>query len=232
MKPWHDISYFYSLMTIVLSVLVASTVTSEFYRGGKVIAYQTGRNIFSSLYVLTRRNTRRYGGYIVHFAVVVVMIGFAGAAFNQDTERELGNGDSLSIGHYTVTCRTYTQDDNKNYSSDWAIMDISRDGQHVDTMYPERRVYKASQQPATMPAIRSTIREDLYLVYTGLNPDTGRPIIRAHLNPLVGWIWAGAHLLLIGTILALIPSIATTKIPIRSAAKVLTDSRQAVGAGD
>jgi len=230
--PFREQSEFYALMTIVLSVLVASTVISEFYRGGRVIAYQTGRNIFASLYTLTRRNTRRYGGYIVHFAVVVVMIGFAGAAFNQDIEREVGNGDSMSIGHYTITCRTYTQDDNKNYSSVWAIMDVARDGQKVDTMYPERRVYKASQQPATMPAIRSTIKEDLYLVYTGMNPDTGRPIIRAHLNPLVSWIWTGAELLLLGTILALIPSMATNKIPVRSPAKVLADSRQPVGAGD
>jgi len=230
--PLKEQSKFYSLMTVILSVLVASTVISEFYRGARVIAYQTGRNILSSVYVLTRRNTRRYGGYLVHFAVVIVMIGFAGAAFNQDIEREVGNGDSMSIGHYTITCRTYTQDDNANYSSVWAIMDISRDGKHVGTMFPERRIYKASQQPATMPAIRSTIAEDLYLVYTGNNPDNGRPIIRAHLNPLVSWIWYGAGLLLLGTLLALIPSMATAKLPVRSAAKVLADSRHAVGAGD
>src|SRR5438309_7119308 len=142
-------------MTVIPSGLVAGTVISEFSRGGRVIARQTGRNILNSLYVLTRRNTRRYGGYIVHFAVVVVMIGFAGTAFNQDIERELGDGESMNIGHYTVTCKSYTQDDNKNYSSVWAIMDISRDGKKIDTMFPERRIYKASQQPATMPAIRS-----------------------------------------------------------------------------
>jgi cytochrome c-type biogenesis protein CcmF len=229
--PFSNQSDFYALVTIILSVLVASTVVSEFYRGGKVIAYQTGRNIFESLYVLTRRNTRRYGGYIVHFGVVVIMIGFAGTAFNQDTEQQLRNGESLNIGHYTVTCRTYTQDDNANYSSVWAIMDIFRDGMKIDTMYPERRIYKASQQPATMPAIRSTLRDDLYLVYTG-NAEDGSPIIRAHLNPLVMWIWSGVHLVLIGTILAMIPSMATQKVRVRSVAEVLADDRQAVGAGD
>ena len=48
--------------------------------------------------------------------------------------------------------------------------------------------------------------EDLYLVYTGKNPDNGHPIIKAHLNPLVWWIWAGAHLILVGTIVALLPN--------------------------
>jgi cytochrome c-type biogenesis protein CcmF len=58
-------------------------------------------------------------------------------------------------------------------------------------MYPERRFYKASRQTQTIPRIRSTPAEDLYLVYEGLNPDTGRLIIKAHINPLVMWIWVG-----------------------------------------
>jgi len=231
MHPFLIQAEFYSWMTLILGTLVLSTVVSEFYRGGRVIAHQTGRNIASSLFVLTRRNTRRYGGYLVHFGVAIMFIGFAGSAFNQDIERELANGESVSLGRYTVTCKAYTQDDNANYSSEWAIMDVFHDGKKVDTMYPERRVYKASQQPATMPAIRSTLGEDLYLVYTG-NSDTGHPIIRVHENPLVFWIWAGAHLLLIGTLLALVPSMATARVPVRSAAKVLADGRQAVGAGD
>jgi len=232
MHPFAEQSQFYSWTTLILAILVCTTVVSEFYRGGRVISNQTGRNILASCYVLTRRNTRRYGGYIVHFGVAVMLIGFAGSAFNKDTEQELAPNESITLGHYTVVCKTYTQDDNANYSSDWAIMDVYRDGKKIDTLYPERRVYKASQQPSTMPAIRSTVSDDLYLVYTGLNPDNGHPIIRVHLNPLVWWIWAGAHLLLIGTLLALVPSMATQRVPVRSAARVLADSRQAVGAGD
>src|SRR5712672_965281 len=93
LEPWQDISYFYSLMAIGLSVLVTLTVASEFYRGGRVISKHTGQNMFASMVQLTHRNTRRYGGYIVHFGVVVVIIGLAGAAFNQDKEQALGFGD-------------------------------------------------------------------------------------------------------------------------------------------
>jgi cytochrome c-type biogenesis protein CcmF len=231
-QPWKETAQFYSWMTVILATLVLSTVVSEFYRGGRVIAKQTGRDIFSSLYVLTRRNTRRYGGYVAHFGFAVVVIGIAGAAFNQDIERELGNGQSMQIGQYTLTCRSYTQDDNPNYSSVWAIVDVSRNGKPVETLYPERRFFKASQQPSTMPAVYSTVREDLYLVYSGSNQDTGQPIIKAHLNPLVKWIWFGGHILLIGTLLALIPSAATARVPVRVKAKVLADEPHAVGAGD
>jgi cytochrome c-type biogenesis protein CcmF len=230
-RPWQDQSAFYSWMTITLSVLVASTVISEFYRGGRVLARQTGRNIFSSMVLLTRRNTRRYGGYIVHFGVIVIMIGFAGSAFNQDVEHTLANGQSMTIGPYTLTCRSYTQDDNANYSSTWAIIDVAKNGKFLTTMYPERRIYKASQQPATMVANLSTMREDLYLVYTGTD-ENGAPIIRAHLNPLVKWIWTGVFILLGGTLLAMIPSMATSKIRVSAPARVLADGRQPVGAGD
>jgi cytochrome c-type biogenesis protein CcmF len=231
-RPWSEQAQFYSWMTIVLAVLVCSTVTSEFLRGARVIATQTGRNLLASTYVLTRRNTRRYGGYIAHFGFAMVLIGFAGSAFNQDIERQLGNGESMNLGPYTMTCRTYTQDDNANFASTWAIVDISRNGKPVGTLFPERRIYKASSQPSTMPAVLSSMREDLYLVYTGSDQDSGQPIIRAHLNPLVKWIWMGVTLLLAGTILAMVPSMATNKIRVPARETAIADDRQVVGAGD
>jgi len=206
LKPWTDISYFYSLMAIALSVLVTLTVASEFYRGGRVISKHTGQGMFASMVQLTHRNTRRYGGYIVHFGVVVVIIGFAGAAFNQDKEMEMKTGDQLKIGPYTAICRSSTEDDNANYFSQWAVLDVYKGGKPVGTMTPERRFYHASQQTSTMPFVRSTLNEDLYIVFEGVNPDNGRPILRAHLNALVMWIWLGVWIMLIGTALALVPN--------------------------
>ncbi|MBV8050772.1 MAG: heme lyase CcmF/NrfE family subunit [Acidobacteriaceae bacterium] len=213
MKPWKEASYFYSLMTVMLSVLVGLTVISEFVRGGRVIARHTGQNLLASMSQLAHRNTRRYGGYIVHFGVIVIMIGFAGAAFNQDKEQEMGFGDRMAIGPYTLVCQSYTQDDNPNYSSEWAVMNVWKHGRQIGTLYPERRFYKASQQTSTMPRIRSTAGEDLYLVYEGLNQDTGRPIIKAHLNPLVMWIWVGVWIMIAGTLLALVPNSVPVRVP-------------------
>jgi cytochrome c-type biogenesis protein CcmF len=215
LKPWRDISYFYSLMSIVLSVLVAFTVGSEFYRGGRVIAEKTGQGMFASMVQLTHRNTRRYGGYIVHFGVVLVMIGFSGSALNQDKEAELGYGDHMQIGSYDLVCRSYTQDDNANQETEWALMDVYQNGQLVRTMTPQRIFYKASQQASTKPDIDQGFKEDLYLVYEGQN-DKGQPVIKAHLNPMVIWIWIGAWVMIIGTGLALVenaPVPVTVRVP-------------------
>ena len=215
LKPWHDISYFYSLMTIFLAALIAFTVASEFYRGGRVIADKTGQGMFASMVQLTHRNTRRYGGYVVHFGVVLVMIGFSGAALNQDKEAELGYGDHMQIGSYDLVCRSYTQDDNANQETEWALMDVYQNGQLVRTMTPQRIFYKASQQASTKPDIDQGFKEDLYLVYEGQN-DKGQPVIKAHLNPMVIWIWIGAWVMIIGTGLALVepaPVPVTVRVP-------------------
>jgi len=209
LHPWQDISYFYSLMALGLAVLVTLTIASEFYRGGRVISDKTGQGLFASMVQLTHRNTRRYGGYIVHFGVVVVMIGLAGAAFNQDKEQEMGYGDKMTIGPYTLVCRSYTDEDFPNYAAEWAVLDVFQNGKQIDTLTPERRFYKASQQTSTMPFIRSSLDEDLYIVYEGLNQDTGHPILKAHLNPLVMWIWLGVWIILGGTALALVPNAPT-----------------------
>jgi len=215
LKPWHDISYFYSLMTIFLSSLVAFTVASEFYRGGRVIAEKTGQGMFASMVQLTHRNTRRYGGYIVHLGVVLVMIGFSGSALNQEKEMEMGYGDKMDIGSYQLVCRSYTQDDNANQFNEWAIIDVYQGGRKIDSMTPQRIVYHASNQPSTKPDIRSNFKEDLYLVYEGQN-DKGQPVIKAHVNPMVIWVWIGAWVMVLGTGLALVnsaPAPVTVRVP-------------------
>jgi len=211
-RPWNDIAYFYALMAAMMSTLVALTVTSEFIRGGRVISRHTGQNLLASMVHLFHRNTRRYGGYIVHFGVAVVIIGILGTPFNQDREKEMGYGDKMTIGPYTLVCESYTQDDNPNYSNEWAIINVFKGDKQITTMYPERRFYKASQQPQTLPRIRSTVKEDLYLTYEGLNETTGRPIIKAHLNPLVMWIWVGVLIMICGTLLGLIPNAAPARV--------------------
>ena len=92
-SPWKNGEFssgnFYALVGFSLAAAVFAAILSEFLRGGAVIARQTRRNLFSGIWLLTRRNTRRYGGYIIHIGVVIVVVGLCGAAFNRSEEREL-----------------------------------------------------------------------------------------------------------------------------------------------
>jgi cytochrome c-type biogenesis protein CcmF len=215
-----DSGNFYALVAFAVSAAVMTAILSEFLRGAGVISRQTGKNLFMATWLLTRRNTRRYGGYIIHIGVVIVVIGLAGSAFNRNTESELALHDKLSIGPYTLECVGFTQDSNLNYNSEFALLDVSKGGKKQFQMSPEKRVYLVTGQPQTMVAIHSTPSWDLYVVYEGTNPDTGQPIIKAILNPLVGWIWAGLVVLVFGTLIALVPSItpatASLRMPVRA----------------
>jgi cytochrome c-type biogenesis protein CcmF len=215
---WADTSHAYALMAFALSALVIATVALEFYRGGRVLQSKLETNLFGGMYWLTRRNTRRYGGYIAHLGFVVIVIGLAGAAFNRDKEQEMGLGDTLQIGNYALVGQKYTDDDLPNYQSQAAILDLYKNGKFLKTMYPEWREYKASQQPDHVVAIRSNLQEDLYVVYQGKNPDTDRPIIKAYLNPLVSWLWIGVLVVVFGTGVALVPNAEQLKSPVATPA--------------
>src|SRR5260370_32076913 len=96
---------------------------------------------------------RRYGGYIAHIGFAVVVIGLAGLAFNQEKEQEMGLGDRLRIGHYELIGQAYIQDDNANYRSEAAQLDVYKDGKCLAQMNPEVRVYKANELPGHMWAM-------------------------------------------------------------------------------
>jgi cytochrome c-type biogenesis protein CcmF len=197
---------FYALVCFVLSVFVALTIVLEFVRGARVIRARTGMGFLRAVEHLTMRNTRRYGGYIVHFGIVLIFIGLAGAAFNQDKQMEMTPGTSMELGRYTILLQTFTQRPGPNYIAERATIEVLRDGKSVMLLYPERRRYNPSGMTGTMVSIYSTLREDLYVVYAGPSPETGQPVIHAYVNPLVKWIWLGGVVLVLGTGIALLPN--------------------------
>ncbi len=134
-RPWRDGQFetgtFYSLVAFALAAAVLAAIFSEFLRGAGVIAKQTGKNLFASLVLLTRRNTRRYGGYLIHIGLVVSIIGFAGTAFNQSSEQEMSLHSKILIGPYELNCEGFSQDSNANYDSEFAILNVTSNGKPV-----------------------------------------------------------------------------------------------------
>jgi cytochrome c-type biogenesis protein CcmF len=213
-RPWKDGAFdrgvFYALIAFALAAGVMTAIGSEFLRGIRTMTKEHGQNFFAATVLLVRRNTRRYGGYAVHLGVALVVVGLAGAAFNRGVESEMALKDTVSIGSYTLQCAGSTEDSNANYDSEYALLNVSKNGKPPFQMTPEKRLYHASEQPQTMVAIHSTPAGDLYVIYEGMNSTTGQPVIKALLNPLVGWIWGGVLLMFIGALMALLPRQRTT----------------------
>jgi len=203
----------FSLVTFTLAAGVITAISAEFLRGASVVATQTGKNLLASTVLLVRRNTRRYGGYIVHFGIVVMFIGIAGGAFNQSHEQEMGFGDTSTLGPYRLVCQSFTQDSKPQFDTEYALLDVYRGGKKITQLAPERRVYFPNTdhaQPSTMVALHSTLASDLYVIYMGRNPETDKPIIKVFVNPLMNWIWIGVLIVVMGTFLALVPNLTRT----------------------
>jgi cytochrome c-type biogenesis protein CcmF len=207
----------FSLVTFTLAAGVITAILSEFLRGAGVVRTQTGKSLFGSTVLLVRRNTRRYGGYIVHFGIVVMFIGIAGGAFNQSREQEMGFGDEMKMGPYRLVCQSFSQDSNPNYDTEFALLDVFKGGKKITQLAPERRFYIASQTTSTMVALHSTLAQDLYVIYEGKNPDTDKPIIKVFINPLMNWIWIGVLMVVLGTFVALVPALTPAAARARAA---------------
>ncbi len=200
------VRHFYALMCFGLSLFVAWTIAAEFYKGARAIRARTGQNLAAAAVELTHRNTRRYGGYIVHMGIVLMFVGFAGSAFNKNNTVEVKIGDSFPIGRYQLRVQQLRQGDTPNYSWDHAVIDLSSGGDSLGTLEPERRLYKSSQQSTSEVAIRRRLNEDLYLNFAGMTEDNSKAVIQAYVFPLVSWIWLGFWALISGTLICLVPS--------------------------
>jgi cytochrome c-type biogenesis protein CcmF len=198
---------FYAVACLTLCAFVLVTVLEEFVKGALVRTRKKGENFFSAVVRLTLKNKRRYGGYVVHVSIVLMFIGFTGNVFNKETTRQLQTGQSLQVGDYSLKMTGYLQGQTPNYEYGRVSLDVYKGGKVVRSLMPERRIFKTgSGQMTTKVALRSTPREDLYVVLSGVSADGSTCEIKAHVNPLVYWIWVGAAIMILGTVITLLPN--------------------------
>ena len=200
------VRHFYALVSFALCTFVAVTVVIEFFKGAIAIRGKEGQNIFSAMVELTHRNTRRYGGYLVHMGIVFMFIGFTGKAFDIDKTVEVNKGQIVRLGAYQLTIGNVDSGKNENYSWDILNVGVTKNGSDLGTLRPERRLYFASRQPTSNVAIRRRLNEDLYLNFAGASNDGEGTVLQSYVFPLVSWIWIGYWGVLIGTIICLIPN--------------------------
>jgi cytochrome c-type biogenesis protein CcmF len=196
----------YSVIALSLGAFVAATIVIEFIKGAWVRGRNTAENIFLSLLNLVMRNKRRYGGYIVHFGVVLIFIGIAGSAFNQQERKQLMANQEMSVGSYTLKMTDYKEGDAGHYTYGEVILQAYKNGKYIATLKPERRLFKtANQQAITTVALHSTLQEDLYVIFAGTSDNGAKYEVMAYVNPLVLWVWIGTVVFVLGAIVTLLP---------------------------
>src|SRR6266446_642048 len=135
------------LLAYTFGAFVAASIVLEFVRGTRARHALSGGSWAAALVELVARNRRRYGGYLVHAALLMLAIGIAGSsAYQTVRERGLRPGQSLEIAGYTITYQQLQQRQEANAVATRAVVDVSRGGSHVTTLYPGKNSYPVEQQ--------------------------------------------------------------------------------------
>lgn len=193
-----------SLLGLSLCAFVATTIAGEFFRGARAhrsVAVAAGSRIgwIKAVARVVRRNHRRYGGYIVHLGVVLIVIGLSGAAFKQTWSGSLEPGEQFRIGAYSVRYVSPNVFATEEKMVRMAMVEVHRGDRYLGKLMPQRNFHFAQAQSQSEIGLRSTLAEDLYLVLTRME-ESGTIGIRAWVNPLVAWIWVGGGVMALGMI--------------------------------
>lgn len=214
-----------ALVTWSISAFVLTVIATEFWKGTRARARIEGEGYVLAFFHLITRNRRRWGGYIVHVGFVMVCIAFAGAAYNTDSRFNVQPGDVVEVtspfGHtYQLTYESLSVSIGRGQRNLlWqaiATVSVAQEGDPKGILTTEKRVYVTADNQMTEVGIRSTVKEDLYLILSALNNTSGALNnepgsqgidLQVLIKPLVNWIWIGTFMLAIGTLIALWPSV-------------------------
>ena len=195
------------LVTYTFAAFVAATIVMEFARGTrarKALGAATWPGAFHSL---ISRNRRRYGGYVVHAAIVLLAIGIAGSsAFDTVAEAKLRPGESMDVGKYTLAYRSLDERQVENATEIRATLGVSRGDRDLGTLEAGKNAYTIEQQVSNEVGIRSDrlTGEDLFVIAEQIDPD-GAVYFRVFVKPLVNLIWIAGLVFVLGSAIALWP---------------------------
>jgi cytochrome c-type biogenesis protein CcmF len=196
----------YALLAFTLAAFVGATIIQEYITAISSRSELTGESSPAAAVKLLWKMRRRYGGHIVHFGLAMMVIGIAASSvYKLETQGTLSKGETIAIGDFELKYEDFRSYKKYNRTVYAAQIGVFKEGNRIDELEAERRVYINAKQPTTEVSIRSTLLEDLYVTMPGISQNYDITL-KVAVNPLLIWIWFGSGLMVIGGVLAIIPS--------------------------
>jgi cytochrome c-type biogenesis protein CcmF len=195
------------LVAYTFSAFVLATIVLEFARGTRARRALGAPSWPAAFGSLVSRNRRRYGGYVVHAAIVMLAIGVAGSsAFDSVADAKLARGDAMRVGDYTLVYSSLDERVVSNATEIRATLDVRRGDRDLGTLQAGKNAYTVEEQVSNEVGIRSDplTGEDLFVIAEQINPD-GTVNFRVFVKPLVNLIWLAGLVFLVGSLITLWP---------------------------
>ena len=206
------------LVSGAISAFVALSLLSILARDVMSRRRSTGEGYLRAMLTLLSKARRSYGAYVVHLGIVLITIGVTGSRTYQSEQLiALNPGESTAIAGYELRYNDHSvqtlNPEPETYQSKVrlsTVLDVYVGDSRVATLTPQKNYHYALENPwVTEVAIRSTLKEDLYVILASLDED-GLAAFQIVINPLITWIWIGGGLLLLGTAIAAWPRVRRT----------------------
>ncbi|KKL86638.1 hypothetical protein LCGC14_1942750, partial [marine sediment metagenome] len=194
---------FYTLISYALCIFVLITLFLEFFYGTRTRHSIFKEGYHKALWNLVVRNKRRYGGYVVHFGVVLVFIALSANTFNLEKQITLKKGESFNFEEYKIRYDSLVDYPTATKQVVAATLSLFNNGHKVAVLVPEKTLFKSQEQPTTEVAIHTTLKEDLYVILAGYGEDW--ITLKVLINPLVVWLWIGGVVMGLGTLIVMLP---------------------------
>ncbi len=199
----------FPIVGFTVCIFVAATIIQEFARGAIARRRSRGEQFHAALWGLIRRNGRRYGGYVIHFGIVLIGVAIIGNEFYQSTTHvTLTRGDSVELAGYTLKYVALESEQRSNHTEIRANLNVSdaASGRPLGKIFPRRNIYeKTPDQPTSEVGLRMTPAEDVYVILNGWEGDGSSATFTVYINPLTMWMWVGGLLVVFGTLVSVWP---------------------------
>jgi cytochrome c-type biogenesis protein CcmF len=196
------------LIAYTFSAFVLASIALEFVRGTRARRALGAGGWLGAFTSLVAHNRRRYGGYVVHAAIVMLAIGIAGSSVYQTVrEGRLRQGQTMQVGDYALTLGPIRQRQAANAREVRATLAVRRDGRQLGTIHPGKNAYPVERQVSNEVAIRSDLLtgEDLFVIADEVDPARGTVYLKVFVKPLVNLIWLAGAVFLLGAGIAFWP---------------------------
>jgi cytochrome c-type biogenesis protein CcmF len=203
------VRHFKSLLTLGIGFLGLSIIIAGIFTSITNRMRTENNNFFNSLKHVFKLNTRRYAGYLIHIGVILIYLAIVGTtAYKHEKEITLQQGEETTIDDYRIVYKQMGERRNSNKDVLTAAVDVFKGSKKIATLTPQRNFYTSAMgktQYTTEVAVRSTLKEDLYVILASYQDD-GLATFTFLVNPLQIWMWIGGIIITIGVITILIHS--------------------------
>ncbi len=194
------------VVAYTFAIFVLAAIALEFIRGTRARRTLGDRTWLGAFSSLVGRNRRRYGGYVVHAAIVLLAIGIAGGAYGATKVQHLRPGETMAIRGYKLTYLGAVVRNGPNDVEERARLAVARGGDRLGVLMAGKNSYPAEGQVSNEVAIHSDwLRaQDLFVIGDQFNKD-GSVVLKVLVNPLVDLVWLAGFVFLLGSLIAMWP---------------------------